>query len=99
MVLRKSAKHKKGYSFSEAELHLIRSGALSLMHEHERHLQGVERARHRCTGSGSAHALVQAMPRMKSESGGTIGNRPNPWIQGDSGLPCLLGATNFASRR
>ncbi len=35
------------------------------------------------TGSESAHALVQAIHRMKSESGGTVGSRPNPWIQTD----------------
>src|SRR5712664_400788 len=35
------------------------------------------------TGSESAHALVQAIPRMKSENGGTVGSHPNPWIQTD----------------
>jgi hypothetical protein len=36
------------------------------------------------TGSESAHALVQAMRRVKSESSGTVGDHPNPWIQTDS---------------
>ncbi|PYX03809.1 MAG: hypothetical protein DMG86_02330 [Acidobacteria bacterium] len=35
------------------------------------------------TGSESAHALVQAMLRTKSESGGIVGDHPNPWIEAD----------------
>jgi hypothetical protein len=35
------------------------------------------------TGSESAHALVQAIRRVKSESSGTVGDHPNPWIQTD----------------
>jgi hypothetical protein len=36
------------------------------------------------TGSESAHALVQALRRVKSKSSGTVGDHPNPWIQTDS---------------
>ena len=35
------------------------------------------------SGSESAHALVQAMLRTKSESGGIVGDHPNPWIEAD----------------
>jgi len=35
------------------------------------------------TGSESAHALVQAMLRTKRESGGIVGDYPNPWIEAD----------------
>jgi len=35
------------------------------------------------TGSESAHALVRAMLRTKSESGGIVGDHPNPWIEAD----------------
>jgi hypothetical protein len=36
------------------------------------------------TGSEVAHAFAQAMPRGDGEKGGTVGNRPSPWIQADS---------------
>lgn len=36
------------------------------------------------TGSEVAHALVQALPRGGNAQGGSVGNRPSPWIQGDS---------------
>ena len=30
------------------------------------------------------YASVEAVPRFSGESGGTVGDRPNPWIQADS---------------
>ncbi len=35
------------------------------------------------TDSESAHALVQAMSRRESQTGGIVGSRPNPWIETD----------------
>lgn len=35
-------------------------------------------------GSPVTHASVEALPRGDGGTGGTVGNRPNPWIQADS---------------